>query len=215
LFKRKGEKEIEKRNRNKKKKIEKKEKRKSSPLGWAVSGLNLSLSLSLSLSRAPALSPPSRPKRPIARAPGLPSPLPLPARPHPSAALTLALSRSLYLWQAGPASQHLPRARDRASDGDPRRSPQPRRLAIYSLASLVGALRLYPLAPAEPSRHPLPELSRRRHCAPPSPSWQARRCSPPLAPFPAPGTYKRTTRAPSFSTPASATPSSLPRARLS
>jgi hypothetical protein len=40
--------------------------------------------------------------------------------------------------------------------------------------------------------------------------WRARRCSPPLASFPAPGVYKRTARFPSFSTPASTTPSSLP-----
>jgi hypothetical protein len=61
-------------------------------------------------------------------------------------------------------------------------------------------LRLCPLAPAEPSRHPLPESSRRRHCAPPSPPWQACRCPPPLAPFPAPGAYKRTVELPLFHT---------------
>jgi hypothetical protein len=104
LFKRKG----DKINRNKKSKIEK-EKGKTPPSAGPFPAQTPSLS------RAPAF-PPSRPKRPIARASALPSPLPLPARPHPSAALTLALSRSLYLWQAGPACQHLPRARDWASD---------------------------------------------------------------------------------------------------
>jgi hypothetical protein len=82
-----------------------------------------------------------------------------------------------------------------------------------------GALRL-----PEPSRrpvylsHPVAPSARAIPSSPLCaiiPVVQARQCSPPLAPFPAPGAYKRTTQAPSFSTPASATPSSLPRAQLS
>jgi hypothetical protein len=70
-------------------------------------------------------------------------------------------------------------------------------------------LRLCPLAPAEPSRHPPARV------VPSSPlcaTIPAVASSPVLAtsrPFPVPGAYKRTARAPS-STPASTTPSSLP-----
>jgi hypothetical protein len=59
-----------------------------------------------------------------------------------------------------------------------------------------------PSHPVAPSARAIPSPPL---CAP-SPPWQARRCSPPLAPFPTPGAYKRTARAPSFSTPASTTP---------
>jgi hypothetical protein len=50
---------------------------------------------------------------------------------------------------------------------------------------------------------------------PSSPSWQARRCSPPLLPSLPWAPIKRTARAPSFFTPASATPSPLPSAESS
>jgi hypothetical protein len=84
-----------------------------------------------------------------------------PISPHSPRSLTISLSP----WQAGTAYQRLPRARDWASDaiaaGRHHRSPR-----HYSLACPVGTLRLCPLAPAEPSRHPLTELSRHRHCAP-------------------------------------------------
>jgi hypothetical protein len=133
----------------------------------------------------------------------------------------LSPSLSLSLWQAGPACQRLPRARDRASDVIATGHCSPRRLANITLTNSVWRLAA---AQAIPSPR-LPEPSRRLaiialtssvwHLASPSPPWQPRRCSPPLTPFPTLGAYKRTVRAPSFSTPALATPSSLPRARLS
>jgi hypothetical protein len=67
----------------------------------------------------------------------------------------------------------------------------------------------------EPSLHPrLPESSR-RHFAPSTPSWRARRCSPPHLPSPSPATYKRTARAPCSTTPGLSHSTSLPRAQSS
>jgi hypothetical protein len=183
-------KEIEIRNR--------KRKRKNLPLGWAVSGPTLP--------RVPRPRPAHAARFPRALArDGAAPPLSLPARPHPSAALTLALS----LWQASPACQRLPRAHDRDSDTIAVGHCPPRRLAIIALTSsvwrLASARAISSPRLSEPSRH----HPRRGKLA------DARHLSPPLAPFPAPGVYKRTAQAPSFSTPASTTPSSLPRAQLS
>jgi hypothetical protein len=155
--------------------------------------------------------PPSRPKRHIARAP-LPSAA---ASPTPPISCTHPRNLSLSLWQAGPACQHLPRARDGDSDaiaaGRHRPVVSPLTRSPAQLAPCVSVPLRQPIHPITP----LLESFSRCHYVPPSPPWQARRYSPPLAPFPALGTYKRTARAPSSSTPASATPSSLPRARLS
>jgi hypothetical protein len=62
-------------------------------------------------------------------------------------------SRPLSLWQAGPACQPLPRARDQSIGAIATGRHPPRRLAINMLASKVGALRpcLLALARAIPS----------------------------------------------------------------
>jgi hypothetical protein len=149
-----------------------KEKGKS-PLGWAGSGPTLSLS--------PTRSSPDRsPARPTSRARARATPLS--ARPHPPATPALSPSRSLSL--AGPACQPLlPLACDQAIGAFAAGHRLPRRLAINALTSSVWHL-VPPRTMSEPSHHPrLPESSC-RHCVPSSPSWQARRCSPPLLPSP-------------------------------
>jgi hypothetical protein len=89
----------------------------------------------------------------------------------------------------------------------------PRRLTINALTSSVWCL-APPCTVLEPFLHSrLPESSR-RHYVPSSPSWQARRCSPPLLPSSPRAPIKRTARAPSFLTPASATTSPPPQDRI-
>jgi hypothetical protein len=160
----------------------------------------------------PRASPP-RPTWPVfpARSPTLPSPLPLPARPHLSARTPLALLRSLSPWQAGPARQRLPRAHDRASEAIAVGHCPPHCLTIIALTSSVWRLTC---ARAIPSPR-LPEPSHRHHCAPPSPSWRARLCTSPLAPFPAPGAYKRTAPSSPIPHPGLGHLFPLPRAQLS
>jgi hypothetical protein len=160
----------------------------------------------------PRASPPSGPHgpfppraRPRTRAPfPAASPTPPVSRSHPR-------SLSLSGKRAPLVSAFLAPVTGLVTRSPPATAPPRRLLAIIALTSSVWRL---VSARAIPLPH-LPDPSHRHHCAPPSPSLQARRCSPPLTPFPASGAYKRTTRAPSFSTPASTTPSSLPRAQLS
>jgi hypothetical protein len=161
-----------------------------------------------------------RPKPPLtlprARTPPFRGPSPRTRAPLPSATASsappvsrtpLALSRSLSL-----SGKRVPLVSAFLAPvtGLATRSPPATACPVASPLSRsparFGALRLpepshRPVCPS----HPVATTVRHHVC----------RCSPPLAPFPAPGAYKRTARAPSFPTPASATPSSLPRARLS
>jgi hypothetical protein len=187
-----------KRNRNRKRK---RKKEILPPLGWAGSGPTPSLYLARPF--------PARPTQPISRATAAP-PLPLIGRPHPSAAPTLAPSRPPSLWQTGPSCQPLlPLVRDQAIGAFAAAHRPPRRLAINALTSSVWRL-APPRTVPEPSLHPrLPEPSR-CHCVPSSPPWQARRCSPPLLPFPPRPLIKGPPRAPYFTTPGLSRSTSLP-----
>jgi hypothetical protein len=117
----------------------------------------------------------------------LPSPslvaLPLLARPHPLARTPLALSQSLSPWQAGPACQRLPRARDRASDAIAAGRHRP---VVSPLLARLPGWRLAPLSPCANRAIPSPpcpsrpvvatvrhhtcrgELAGARHLSPPS-----------------------------------------------
>jgi hypothetical protein len=139
--------EIKIRNRNRKK-----EKGKSPSVGPNPAQPSF-------LSPARRALPPSRPTRPIsARTPAL-LPPPVSARPHPPAALAPAPSQLPSLWQAGPACQHFPRARDQAIDAIAAGRRALHRFAINTLTSSVWRLApprtmpelsLHPTCPSHP-----------------------------------------------------------------
>jgi hypothetical protein len=135
----------------------------------------------------PPLPSHPRPRRPIAARPRLP----LTPRPHPSARAPLPRDLSLPGKRAPPVSAFLAPVTGLATRSPPvATAPSSRH---YSLACPVGALRLCPLAPAEPSHHPPTRVvSSSPLCA----TIPAVTISPVHAtsrPFPAPGAYKRTT----------------------
>jgi hypothetical protein len=125
-----------------------KEKKKKSPLGWAVSGPN-----PLSLPRAHAFLPP--PRGPSGPTPARPRSHPLGrCQPGPTPSVALAPSQPLSLWQAGPACQHLPRARDRANDAIAAGRHHPVVSPLTHLLARLAPCVPVPLRQPEPSRHP-------------------------------------------------------------
>jgi hypothetical protein len=178
-----------------------KEKEKSSPLGWTVSGPTFSR----------ALRSPSGPRGPFhapARAGAAPPPS-LTGWPHPSA--THPLSLVALPLAPKPARQTLRPSRDFTGAiivDDP---PSPRLLAITPTPVKLGTAPPLSSLCSQPAR----EVSSPAMCAPHRRRGIPRRRQLDFGRFSPRAPIKRTARAPPFPTPALATPSPLPRARLS
>ena len=131
--------------------------------------------------------------------------------PHISRARSRSLATALPLASGPSLSATLPSPVIRLSARSPSATARPVASPLSRSPARFGALHL-----PEPSRRPVcpshPVATTVRHHPRRGKLAGARHLSPP---FPAPGANKRTARAPSFSTPASATPFPLPRAQLS
>jgi hypothetical protein len=146
------------------------------------------------LSPAPHSSPPLGPSPLTLPRPSLRRCQPGPTRqPRPP---SLPRDRPLPDKQASPVSPFSPSPVTRLSAHSPSATVRPVASPLTRSPARFGIMRPCALCPSRPFT-PLPEPSCRSY-VPSSPSWQARRCSPPLLPSPSPAAYERTAPSPLF-----------------